>query len=122
MLRAFFICAIAFTLAVRTGAAEPREISGREAEAVALALKLFKSKQGSKDQSGHPVYGDLQHYTIELRRDGIRLEVAFVPGFGPKDKGPDGTHTLGGATQYGWAVVYVISLDKMKIVDEHYAR
>jgi len=58
-------------------AADPR-ISGKEAEAIAIAVRIFKSKQGSKFE-GHPVYGDLRHYTVELERTKNRLEVTFVP-------------------------------------------
>jgi hypothetical protein len=113
----FLIVATAIAVP-RCHAAEVRELSGPEAEAVALALKVFKSKQGSKDEGGKPVYGDLQHYTVELRRAGDRLEIDF----GPKDKGPDGMTTVGGATQYGWEVTYIVSLEQMKIVDEHYLK
>jgi hypothetical protein len=122
LITTLLIAVTAIAVVARCGATEFRELSGPEAEAVALALKVFKSKQGSKDESGKPVYGDLKHYTIELSRDGDRLEIDFGPEFGPKDKGPDGMTTVGGATQYGWAVTYIVSLKQMKIVDEHYSK
>jgi hypothetical protein len=98
-------------------AAEPVHLTGREAEAIELATKVFKSKQGSKDQEGHPVYGDLKHYTVEVEPHGRKLEVTFVPNWAPMEK----PHP-GGSTNYGWEVHYIIALDQMKIVEEHYAR
>ena len=98
-------------------AADPVHLAGREAEAIQLATKVFKSKQGSKDQEGHPVYGDLKHYDVEVERHGRKLEVIFVPKWSPTEK----PHP-GGSTDYGWEVHYIISLDQMKILEEHYAR
>lgn len=120
MLRPLILTSIACALICRASATDLRELTGREAEAVALALKVFKSKQGSKDEAGHPVYGDLKHYSVELRRDADKLQVAFVPE--TRDSTASGPYTVGGATEYGWAVIYVIALDKMKILDEHYSR
>lgn len=98
-------------------AAETVHLTGREAEAIELATKVFKSKQGSKDQEGHPVYGDLKHYRVEVERRGRKLEVVFVPEWAPTEK----PHP-GGSTDYGWEVHYIIALDQMKILEEHYAR
>jgi hypothetical protein len=98
-------------------AAEPVRLTGREAEAIQLATKVFKSKQGSKDQQGHPVYGDLKHYTVEVERHGRKLEVVFIPGWASAEK----PHP-GGSTDYGWEVHYIIALDQMTILEEHYAR
>jgi hypothetical protein len=119
MLRTFLISAVVFGFAVHTGVAERREMSGREAEALAVALRVFKSKQGSKDQWGHPVYGDLKHYTVELERTRNRLEVRFVPDQ-PASKSNEAA--TGGSTVYGWVVVYVFSLAQFKMIEEHYAR
>jgi hypothetical protein len=98
-------------------ATEEVHLTGREAEAIQLATKVFKSKQGSKDQEGHPVYGDLRHYKVQLERHGPKVEVAFVPEWAPTEK----PHP-GGSTDYGWEVHYIIALDQMKILEEHYAR
>jgi hypothetical protein len=98
-------------------AAEPVRLSGREAEAIELATQVFKSKQGSKDEEGHPVYGDLKHYTVQIERHGPNLEVVFVAEWAPSEK----PHP-GGSTDYGWEVHYIIALDQMKILEEHYAR
>jgi hypothetical protein len=100
-----------------TFAAEPVHLTGREAEAIHLATKVFKSKQGYKDQEGHPVYGDLKHYDVDVERHGGKLEVVFVPKWAPTEK----PHP-GGSTDYGWEVHYIIALDQMKILEEHYAR
>jgi hypothetical protein len=104
-------------LPVVSYAVEPVHLTGREAEAIQLATKVFKSKQGSKDQEGHPVYGDLKHYTVDVERHGRTLEISFVPSWAPTEK----PHP-GGSTDYGWVVVYVVALDQMKILEEHYAR
>ena len=69
--------ALVAALLMSTAAADSR-ISGNEAEAIAIAVRIFKSKQGSKFE-GHPVFGDLRHYTVELERTSNRLEVTFVP-------------------------------------------
>jgi hypothetical protein len=106
-------------LPVVSYAAEPVHLTGREAEAIQLATKTFKSKQGSKDQESHPVYGDLKHYTVQIERHGRKLEVIFVPEESPLKPNEAGT---GGSTIYGWEVHYIIALDRMKILEEHYAR
>ena len=106
-----------FLLPVVTFAAEPVHLTGREAEAIQLATKVFKSKQGSKDQDGHPVYGDLRHYKVQLERRGRKVEIAFVPEWAPTEK-----PRPGGSTDYGWEVHYIIALDQMNILEEHYAR
>jgi hypothetical protein len=99
--------------------ADTVHLTGREAEAIQLATKVFKSKQGREDQEGHPVYGDLKHYTVEVERHGGKLEVVFVPEEPPLKPNEAGT---GGTTIYGWEVHYIIALDQMKILQEHYAR
>ena len=110
--------AVVTALLVSTAAADSR-ISGNEAEAIAIAVRIFKSKQGYKDQEGHPVYGDLRHYTVELERSRNRIEVTFVPDQPPLKPNEAGT---GGSTIYGWEVAYVFSLNPLKMVEEHYAR
>jgi hypothetical protein len=99
--------------------ADAVHLTGREAEAVQLATQVFKSKQGSKDKEGQPVYGDLRHYAVEIERQGRQLEVVFVPEPPPLKPNEAGT---GGSTIYGWEVHYIIALDRMKILEEHYAR
>jgi hypothetical protein len=100
---------------------ETSRLTGKEAEAVALAVGDFKKNQGST-YKGKPVYGDLKHYSVELRREGNNIEVVFGPDFGPEDRGPDGLPTVGGATQYGWEVDYSISLEPLKILRRDFAR
>ena len=67
--------ALVAALLMNAAAADSR-ISGNEAEAIAIAVRIFKSKQGSKFE-GHPVYGDLRHYNVELERTKNRLEVTL---------------------------------------------
>jgi hypothetical protein len=94
------------------------QLSGREAEAVQEATRIFKIKQGSKID-GNPVYGDLAHYTVNLTRKGEQFEVDFLPGQPPLKSNEAGT---GGGTTYGCEVVYVFSLNPLKLVEEHYTR
>jgi hypothetical protein len=99
-------------------AADERRVTGREAEAIAVALADFKSKQGSKID-GRPVYGDLRHYSLVLERQGNRLHIVFMPEDVPLKSNEAAT---GGSTKYGWAVDYYISLSTLKITDLHYER
>jgi hypothetical protein len=107
-----------FALPIIANIAGGSELTGREAEAIQLATQMFKSKQGT-NYAGWPVYGDLRHYTVELERRGRKLEITFVPEQPPLKANEAGT---GGGTKYGWEVHYIISLDRMKILEEHYAR
>jgi hypothetical protein len=95
-------------------AAESPSIRGREAEAIAVALHAFKSKQDSTYQ-GKPVYGDLRHYSVVLARHAKTIEVIFVPDADPQSK-------TGGSTDYGWEVHYMIQLKTLTILKEDYAR
>jgi hypothetical protein len=94
-------------------------IPGRYAQAVAVALREFEKHQGTKTAKGEPVYGDLRHYDVELRRRGDILEVGFAPDLGPIDK-KEGT--VGGRTQYGIATAYEVSLKTLKIVRQTFSR
>jgi len=113
----FAACLIIALLLSRAAAADFR-ITGKEAEAIAIAVRIFKSKQGSKYE-GHLVYGDLRHYTVELERTRNRLEVTFVPEQPSLKSNEAGT---GGSTIHGWEVAYVFSLNPLRMVQEHYAR
>ena len=94
-------------------------ISGREAQAVAIAVREFEKHQGTKTEKGEPVYGDLQHYDIEIRRKGDVLEVGFSPELGPIDR-KEGT--VGGRTQYGIATAYEVSLKTLQIERQTFSR
>jgi hypothetical protein len=111
-------CALLLVWAFSSIAAAAPRLSGKEAEAVATAVKIFKSKQGSK-VDGLPVYGDLRHYSVQLERKGNTLEITFVPEQPPLKPNEAGT---GGSTIYGWEVVYIFSLTPLKMIEEHYAR
>ena len=116
-MKATFFLAFAVVLPSLSAFAQSR-VSGKEAEAIAIAVQTFKSKQGSKID-GAPVYGDLRHYSVQLERKRNRLEVTFVPQQPPLKPNEAGT---GGSTIYGWEVIYVFSLSPLKMLDEHYAR
>ena len=106
------------TLPLISVAADNLELRGREAEAIELVTKVFKSKQGTK-YAGWPVYGDLRHYSVQLERHEKRIEIIFVPDQPPFKPNEAGT---GGGAKYGWEVHYTVALDRMKILEEHYAR
>ena len=103
-------------LPVVSFAAEPVHLTGREAEAIHLATKVFKSKQGNKNQKVIEFTGTLSIMTLRSSatpkvRSRLRPEV-----------GADREAASGGSTDYGWEVHYIIALDQMKILEEHYAR
>jgi hypothetical protein len=94
-------------------------ISGREAQAVAVAVREFEKHQGTKTEKGEPVYGDLRHYDVELLRRGYVAEVGFVPKSGPKDI-KEGA--VGGRGQYGIETHYEVSLKTLRILRQTFAR
>ncbi len=94
-------------------------ISGREAQAIAIAVREFEKHQGTKTAKGEPVYGDLRHYKVELHPMGDTLEVGFVPRSGPKDI-EEGA--VGGRGQYGIETHYEVSLKTLKILRQTFAR
>jgi hypothetical protein len=114
--RAFVFALLALPIISATAA--NIELRGREAEAIGLVTKIFKSKQGTK-YAGWPVYGDLRYYSAQLERHQKRIEIIFVPDQPPLKPNEAGT---GGGTKYGWEVHYIVALDRMKILEEHYAR
>jgi hypothetical protein len=99
--------------------ADASHLDGREAEAIALAVRDFRSKQGSFVE-GKPVYGELKHYTVEVERRGRTFEINFVPKE-PRPLKPNEAGT-GGSTDYGWGVTYSISVDGLKIEHVDYMR
>lgn len=94
-------------------------IPGRQAQAVAVAVREFEKHQGTKTDEGEPVYGDLRHYDVELRRRGDVLEVGFGPKSGPRDIKEV---RLGGRGQYGIATAYGVSLKTLKILRQTFSR
>jgi hypothetical protein len=112
------LCIFVLVLCRGSAIAADTRISGKEAEAVAIAVGIFKSKQGSK-VDGLSVYGDLRHYSVQVERTQNRLEITFVPEQPPLKPNEAGT---GGSTVYGWEVAYVFSLSPLKVIEEHYAR
>ena len=107
---------------ITSGAAQDREFTGREVRVIALATNTFKSEQ-HKDPK---FYGDLKHYTVFLERKGEQVDVIFVPQRSPRPANIPKTEPYlgvpGGSTVYGSEVHYIISLDRMKSLKEHYAK
>src|SRR6266853_3073565 len=48
------------------------ELKGSEVEAIEVALRQFRENRYS-------ISGDLKHFTVELRREGSKLFVSFLP-------------------------------------------
>lgn len=91
---------------------EPIKLSGRETEAVLLAITDFKKRQFA-------VSADLFHYEIELQRHVREIEVTFVadrPQTAPESVG------VGGGSSYGADVHYSVALEPLKIIRFHFYR
>lgn len=88
-------------------------LSGREVSAITVAAAAFKAGHYSPS-------GDMKHFSVELKRHGNVLEVAFVPDE-PPGRRPNHADT-GGSTIYGQTVHFYISLRSLKIVRWHLAR
>jgi hypothetical protein len=118
--RVFLSAAAVLGVALVSGyAADERKFTGREAEAVALAVKTFQAEHRKEPK----FYGDLKHYSVSVERQPSRLEVAFIPDPSPKPKLAKNQYWLEfGSTIYGSGVTYVISLDRMKILKETFMR
>ena len=101
-------------------AADDRELTGREAEAVALAVNTFQASHRKEPK----LYGDLKHYTVTFERRGRKLDVGFIPDPSPRPRniGKNQPYIEFGSTVYGTGVDYLISLDRMKILKETFSR
>jgi hypothetical protein len=88
-------------------------LTGREAEAIAVATRDFVAKHYSTS-------GDLRHYTIELERQGKSVEIDFLADLPhPLRQIEAGT---GSGTLYGLHVSYIVSLDPPKILKFWFSR
>jgi hypothetical protein len=103
----------AFAAMQAASAAELRELRGREAEAIVVAVAAFKHGPYS------PAH-DLAYFAMELERKGQQLKVTFIPD-DPANPGPNHVGT-GGSTIYGQEVSFYVSLRSLKIVRWHLAR
>ena len=103
---------LAVTAAQFASAAGTTTLTGREVEAVGVAVAAFKRGRYSKS-------GDLRHFTVELDRHGKQLEVTFVPNLPRLRPNEAGT---GGSNIYGDEVHYYVALSSLKIVRMHFAR
>ncbi len=118
LLQISFVCCLLVGLA-NLANADASHLDGREAEAVAVAVADFRSKQGSFVE-GKPVYGELKHYTVDIERRGNNFEINFIPKE-PRLLKPNEAGT-GGSTDYGWGVTYLISAERLKIERVDYMR
>src|SRR5438874_137806 len=84
-------------------AADEPELTGREAEAVALAIQSFRASRRNNPK----FYGDLKHYTVFVEPRGRQVDVVFVPDSSPKPPHVTEPYVeLGGRTVYGAEVHY----------------
>jgi hypothetical protein len=106
------------------------EIPGWHAQALTVAMREFQKNQGGKTERGEPVYGDLRHYTVDIRQsppDMLPIEyereqcvrITFAPALSAKDRREVIT---GGRTSYGIEVSYDVARRTMKIVKTSFAR
>jgi hypothetical protein len=100
-------------LSALASAPESARLTGREAEALRVAVEAFHAKT-------HFPFGDLRHFTVEWKRHGKALEIIFIPDE-PKHPGPRDPE-VGGHTRYGQEVHYLVSLDSLKILKLEFAR
>jgi hypothetical protein len=101
-------------------AADERKLTGREAEAVALAVNAFQASHRKNPK----FYGDLKHYSVSVERQGRNVDVSFIPDPSPRPRNipKDEPYLEFGSTVYGTGVTYLISLDHIKILKETYMR
>jgi hypothetical protein len=86
------------------------ELKGRDLEAVEVALRQFRENHFSRS-------GDLRHFTIEVKRRGDKIAVAFAPDLDER------SHRITPAeNKYGVWVTYFVSLRTMRIVAYHFER
>jgi hypothetical protein len=86
------------------------ELKGREVEAIEVALRQFRENHYSTS-------GDLKHFTVELRREGSKLFVSFLPEM------HEPSHRITPArNKYGIFITYAVSLRTLKIIGYHYER
>jgi hypothetical protein len=87
-------------------ASSAADMRGAEAEAIAVAVSAFKKIYAKPD---------LKHYSVQYVRRGSNLQITFTPDSGRQN-------IIGGATEYGPAMTYVISLRTFKIVRYNFWR
>jgi hypothetical protein len=101
-------------------ARDPVHLTGRESEAVSVAVGEFHKDQGKRMvDDGSLMFGDLRHYTVDLERHGQQVEVIFIPDSPRLKANEAGT---GGSTIYGWVVQYSVSLKTLKVTGPTFAK
>ena len=123
MSHVFLVLALACTIAVahavdlrtlppmnETKMSPDVELKGREVEAIEVALRQFRENRYSTS-------GDLKHFTVELRREGSKLFVSFLPEMN------EPSHRITPArNKHGIFITYAVSLRTLKVIGYHYER
>ena len=87
-----------------TGWPEVAKLTGRDVEALDVALHQFRADRFSTS-------GDLKHFRVELRRRGDKLAASFFPEIDwPTQKSTPARN------KYGTWITYFVSLRTLKIV------
>jgi|SRR5437762_10907691 len=86
------------------------ELKGRDLEAVDVALHQFRADRFSRS-------GNLRHFTIEVKRRGDKVAVAFAPDIDER------SHRITPAeNKYSVWITYFVSLRTLQVVAYHYER
>ena len=100
--RIFALAAASLGVSLLRGyAADKRQVTGREAEAIALAINDVKAEHRKTPK----LFDDPKDYSVTWELKGSEFWVSFAPNLSPTNR-----LELGG----GW--YYVVSLDRMKIL------
>ena len=83
-------------------------ITALEARALCIAFGAFRSEAPT---------ADLKHYSVSIDRIDKDFDVAFIPEASRKNPG-----LIGGETEFGAEIHYIVSYRTGKIIRKHFAR